>query len=249
MHESSNDSDYIFYTDESGDHSLTSIDAAYPVFSLALCGFKKRIYCTKVVPSFQRLKFDYFGHDVVILHEHDIRKQNGEFRILTNSVIRESFLNDLSRCLAESPFHIFGSVILKPDLRLELFPENPYSISLRICLQQAFQFLQRRDQAGKRTHFIFEKRGKKEDDGLELEFRRIVGGQNDLSTQFDGFEIRFADKRTNSTGMQMADLTARPIGLSIFRHGQSNKAFDLISTKIYRGRQFSQPSRGIRAPK
>jgi hypothetical protein len=30
-------SDYIIYVDESGDHSLTSIDPQFPVFTLAFC--------------------------------------------------------------------------------------------------------------------------------------------------------------------------------------------------------------------
>lgn len=140
MESENNESDYIFYADESGDHSLTSVDPDYPVFSLSLCAFRKETYCARVVPQFQRLKFRYFGHDAIVLHEHDIRKQNVDFRILTDKIIREAFLHDLSECLERSPFRIFGTVILKPDLRFDLFPENPYVISLRICLQQAFIF-------------------------------------------------------------------------------------------------------------
>lgn len=243
-----NDCEYIFYADESGDHSLTSIDPSYPVFALSLCAFRKETYCTRVVPRFQRLKFRYFGHDAIVLHEHDIRKQYGAFRILTDAQTRESFLTDLSACLANSPFRIFSTVISKPDLKFDLFPENPYAISLRVSLQLAFLFMKRRNQTGKRTCFIFERRGRKEDAELELEFYRIVSGQNDLAVPFNGFEIHFSDKKTNSTGMQIADLTARPIGLSVFRKDQANRAFDLVSRKIYRNRRFSRPSRGIFVP-
>ena len=35
-------SDYVVYVDESGDHSLASIDTSYPVFVLALCVVHKR---------------------------------------------------------------------------------------------------------------------------------------------------------------------------------------------------------------
>jgi len=35
-------SDYIIHVDESGDHSLESIDPNYPVFVLAFCIFNKR---------------------------------------------------------------------------------------------------------------------------------------------------------------------------------------------------------------
>ncbi|MEZ5810276.1 MAG: DUF3800 domain-containing protein [Rhizobiaceae bacterium] len=243
-----NEGKYIFYADESGDHSLTSVDPTYPVFVLALCGFSKSTYCSRIVPKFQRLKFAYFGHDATVLHERDIRKQVGDFRILNNSEVRASFMRDLSTALESSPFRISATVIYKPELRQDLFPENPYAISLRICLQQAFRFLSARNEVGKRTYFVFEKRGAREDADLELEFRRLVDGENDLGMPLEGFNIHFSDKRANSTGMQIADLTARPIGLKMFRPGQPNRAFDLIVKKIYRNRKFSRPSRGIHIP-
>ena len=56
-------SDYVVYVDESGDHSLASIDKDYPVFVLALCVFHKRHYAEKIVPAVEKLKFNYFGAD------------------------------------------------------------------------------------------------------------------------------------------------------------------------------------------
>src|SRR5216683_621493 len=52
-------SDYIIYVDESGDHSLTSINPQHPVFVLAFCIFEKRAYYETIVPAVQRLKFDF----------------------------------------------------------------------------------------------------------------------------------------------------------------------------------------------
>ena len=243
-----NHCDYIFYADESGDHSLTSVDPGFPVFALSLCAFRKSTYCSRVVPKFQRLKFKYFGHDVIVLHEHDIRKQSGSFGILIDSHTRHSFMDDLSEAIRISSFKIFSTVIQKYELKTDMFPENPYSISLRVCLQQAFVFLKRRDQDNKLTHFIFEKRGAKEDAALELEFRRIVAGNNEIGRPLDGFQIHFSDKKTNSTGMQIADLTARPIALSVFRPLQQNRAYELIAPKVHHARRFARPSRGIIVP-
>lgn len=49
----------------------------------------------------------------------------------------------------------------------------------------------------------------------------------------------FADKKTNSVGLQLADLVARPIGLKIIRPGQENSAFEILANKLYskNGRQ------------
>ena len=74
--------DYIVFVDESGDHSLTSIDADFPVFALAFCIVEKADYIAKIVPEMQALKFKYWGHDAIVLHEHDIRKEKGEFAFL-----------------------------------------------------------------------------------------------------------------------------------------------------------------------
>jgi hypothetical protein len=43
-------SEYIIYVDESGDHSLESVDEQYPIFVLALCIFKKDEYAATAVP-------------------------------------------------------------------------------------------------------------------------------------------------------------------------------------------------------
>jgi hypothetical protein len=59
-------------------------------------------------------------------------------------------------------------------------------------------------------------RGAKEDKELELEFRRICDGANFFRKPLP-FDIIIVDKKTNSEGLQLADLTARPIGLSVLR--------------------------------
>src|SRR5690348_10729335 len=65
-------SDYVIYADESGDHSLAHVDRTYPVFVLCLCLMRKSHYADKIVPGFQRFKFEWHGHDSIVLHERDI---------------------------------------------------------------------------------------------------------------------------------------------------------------------------------
>lgn len=89
-------SDYIVYVVESGDHGLVSIDRTYPLFVLAFCIFHKRTYIESVVPALQRFKFKHFGHDMVVLHEHKIRKAEGAFKFLFNKDLRNEFMSDLS---------------------------------------------------------------------------------------------------------------------------------------------------------
>ena len=46
------------------------------------------------------------------------------------------------------------------------------------------------------------------------------------------FESKFARKSVNSTGLQLADLTARPIALMILRPSQANRTYEVIETKL-----------------
>lgn len=231
-----NFSEYVIYADESGDHSLEHLDTTYPVFVLCLCIFRKKHYVENLVPKIQNLKFKWFGHDAVILHEREIRKRERPFEFLNRREIFEAFIEELNSILARARVAIVASVIDKRRLKDEyLFHSNPYHLALGFCIKSTFQFLESRGQEDKATHFIFECRGNKEDNDLELEFRRITGGQNALRKKLANFEIKFVDKRANSAGMQLADLTARPIGLRIIRPKQSNRAFEIIERKLVSG--------------
>jgi hypothetical protein len=47
------------------------------------------------------------------------------------------------------------------------------------------------------------------------------------------FNVVFASKQVNSSGLQLADLVARPIGLSVLRPEQPNRAFDVLRRKFF----------------
>lgn len=101
---SSKFSDYIVYVDESGDHSLESIDPEYPLFVLAFCIFNKQAYINKIMPAIGEFKFKHFGHDMVVLHEHEIIKAQNSFTILINQEVRNIFMSDLNKLVDEASF-------------------------------------------------------------------------------------------------------------------------------------------------
>ena len=169
-------SDYIVYVDESGDHSLESVDPQFPVFALTFCIFRKNDYITRVVPAVLRLRTRYMR------------------------------------------------------------PENPYAIALLFRVERLYAFLRDWAATDRTTHVIVECRGKKEDAALELEFRRIIGGANRWGAM-NCLELVFTNKKANSPGLQLADLTARPIGLKVMRPDQANRAYDIIESKIRRSPQ------------
>ena len=229
-----NFSDYIVYVDESGDHSLTKVDANYPVFVLAFCLFEKERYLTEVAPSMIRLKFSHIGHDQVVLHEREIRKQSGDFAFLRNSARREAFLQDLSALVNRAAFTLIAVAIRKHELKTRYTtPANPYHIALEYGLERLQDHLVKLGCQRGALHIVFEQRGTKEDRDLELEFRRVCDGQN-AKGQHLPFEFVLADKKGNSTGLQLADLVARPIGLHVIRPQQPNRSWDILRKKFRR---------------
>jgi hypothetical protein len=226
-------SDYVVYVDESGDHSLASVDPDYPVFVLALCIFHKRHYSEKIIPAVEKLKFNYFGHDSLVLHEHEIRKQKGPFAFLAQRAVRDEFTGQLTSIMDASNFILVACVVDKARLpKSEGVSSNPYHIALGICLEALRLFLAEKQQDQLKTHVVVECRGKKEDAELELEFRRICDGNNPHGQPLP-FDIVFADKKTNLAGLQLADLVARPVGINYLRPNQENKAFELLKAKFY----------------
>lgn len=226
-------SDYIVYVDESGDHGMVNIDKNYPVFVLAFCIFHKRYYAETAVTELQKFKFRHFGHDLVVLHEHEIRKEKFPFNIFKSREERLAFIGELSEIIERTRFVLSTCVIEKERLRKKYAePANPYHLALSFGLERIYSFLKEKSQEGKRTHIVVETRGKKEDSELELEFRRICDGANWYNKQLP-FSIQFADKKINSTGLQLADLVARPVGLKVLRPDQANRAFEILKPKFY----------------
>jgi|SRR6185437_5862162 len=219
-------SEYIVYVDESGDHSLGNINKEYPVFVLVFCIFKKSDYL-EIIKNITALKFKYFGHDKVIFHETDIRRKIGDFKIF-NRESQAAFMNDYWKVIDDANVTIISCVIDKIGHKQKyVTPDNPYELSMKTCIEHFNNFLQTNN-IGENVvnHIVIEKRGKNEDAGLELAFRRICENNK------YNLKLRMASKQTNCAGLQLADLIARPIGLRILRPTQPNRGFDVVRKKF-----------------
>jgi len=226
---------YVIYVYESGDHSLEVIDQYFSVFVLDFCIFQKDHYYSSIVPKVQAFKFQHFGHDLVVLHEHDIRKQKPPFVFLKTQAKRIAFMEGLNEIIEGTDFTIVAAVIDKYRLTHQYaYPENPYDIALCFCMERAYAFLRDQGEHTRQTHIVVEKRGKREDDALKSAFRSIRDSANHWGPMH-GFEIVFADKRANSTGLQFSDLTTRPITQHTLDPAQPNRAYEIINTKFRQG--------------
>jgi len=222
----------IVFADESGDNGSRSIDPDFPLFVLALCLFDVDYYIHKVCPQLQAIKFKYFGHDGVIFHERDIRKQLGPFSILREMSVRTDFQNDLSLLIDSLNFQIFAVIIDKRDyVSSSLAASDMYSVAMEASLRQLNGYLDSAEARVKDTAMMFESRGTQEDRALENAFSHAatMGPHRVRGRRFNFLCIA---KRSNSLGLQLSDLVARPLGVATLRPDQPNRANDIILRKI-----------------
>ncbi|MEZ2305903.1 MULTISPECIES: DUF3800 domain-containing protein [Paraburkholderia] len=191
------------------------------------------------------MKFETFGHDCVVLHESDIRRKRGAFARLSKEP-RETFLERLTSIIDDLPLTVIGVVIDKRKLKDRYTnPYNPYHIGIQYGLERVRQYLRMKTQQDSLTHIVCEARGAKEDTDLELAFRRVCDGANRSCVPYM-FDIVICDKRSNSEGLQLCDLIARPIGLSVLRPGQYNRAFEILQKKLFSGAYGAVHGNGLK---
>jgi len=225
-------SDSIVYVTESGDHGLASIDPEYPVFVLVFCIFKKQQYIDRIAPSVARLKMQLWGHSEVILHEHNLKQPKNEFAILLDESVRQTFVNRLIGLISTASITMIASVIDKKKLMSQSpKPADPYEICLSFGLEGVYGHLASIGQSDKQTPVVVQKRGRKEDEEFELSFKRICDGANSLSRKLP-YDLVMIDSKSNSTGLQIADFTAHPIGIKTISPDQANRAYEIILQKF-----------------
>lgn len=243
-------SKFVVYVDESGDANWKA-SQEYPLLCVNYCLFEKDYYIDQLVPAFNRLKFDYWGCDNIVLHERDIRKSDkikdpairSKYEGLRGER-RQKFMDELSALMSKAEFMCFCVIIDKLKVPDKYRVYDPYHISLSRGFRQIENYLKNHapDQLGKDLHIIFEKRGRNDDEALSKAYQQILlqGSLLGQLDQFDfsNFRLEMMDKKSNSTGLQIADLTARPIG-NQYLHTSGQKAntdtrtFDILMDKIH----------------
>ena len=231
-------SNYIIYADESGNPNPASADPDYPVFVLNLCVFRKDDYAALILPAVAAFKFEHFGHDMEVLHENEIRLQKPPFAYLRDEQKRKPFMEKMAQMIRKMNVTIIAAVVDKRRLAHRyVLASDVYELALGACVERLHSFLAASGEGNRTTHIVIESRGKDGDGELENAFQRIRRGKNPVGNAKTGLEIRFADKKTNSTGLQIADLTARPIGRHCIDPEQPNRAWDAIEPNLLRSPQ------------
>jgi Protein of unknown function (DUF3800) len=228
----------MVYLDECGDHSMELIDKKSPVFALVMLICNQADYIDRIVPAVCRLKFDYIGHEAVVLHSRDIRKRQGRFSFLKDPAINDAFMQRLASVMAEQPYTLIAAAIRKQvhKDKYGVRANHPYHLALEFCMERLLYYLEGTGET--EVQIVVESRGKVEDRLLQEVFMRTIeaGTYYIPAERFHKYLFRFelTDKVLNTVGTQLADLAAHPIAQ--FAGGKQNRAFDIIKCKFYRGR-------------
>ena len=235
-------SDYIICVDESGDLGLRNFNANFPIFLVAMAIFNREEYENEVVPAFESLKREFFGHVDVPLHEIDIRRNFGPIRLLPGENRRDEFRAALREEIGDSQFKIVAAAIDKRHLA------RPSSATLGIydqcflgcalSLQTLWPDLKIHPDP---VELVVESRGRIEDEALRTTVTELSQGTGPLELQ-TAFELRFVGKADLHIGVEIADLIANPIAREVLGMRQPALSFDLIRDKFLGNTDSERPA-------
>lgn len=203
----------VLYLDESGDHSLTKIDAQYPLFVLCGVVMDEAYHDETATTALNGFKKQLLGRTDIVLHTADFTRDGLGFEKMSDHDFRIRFFAELESWVRRLEFKIIACVV-KKDKHLAKYGTkalDPYMLSLTILVER---FLFECGSVGGAV--VAESRGGTFDNALELAFLDLkIRGTEYLSatkirSRIHSFSIR--NKKENIAGLQLADVLATPIG-------------------------------------
>jgi hypothetical protein len=247
---------YYMFLDECGTHAVAPIDRNFPVF--ALCGIivdaeKYHEFDVK----WKNWKIGALGIDDPKIHEPDLRKYSKRFRRNTDDE-RSEVDTSLKSLLEGLDFHCIAAVVdlaafgsLHPTGRVDDFlPQSCYLMAIDFVMERFVHFLQRFGQDA-RGHVFAESRGPKEDVLVNYEYVRLQKegtqfiSESDFRYQLRPY-IEFHRKSSNNSGLQVADIAARPLAEKVIDPGSNPKRWDVFMEKLYDGCKGEPFSYGLK---
>jgi len=230
------------FIDECGAHTLSTKEA-FGAFCLAAVvvrdedglAFDRR---------WKRWKREYLGSSTKRIHEPDIRRGSGSFWCDGDATSRVRAVGALGPALERLPFLGFVCVVNRLRYR-ETIGEGPWDESLpQHIYLMAVDFLMERlalaldlHLGGLKARVLFESRGPREDAALQYEFARLfLDGTTYLASSYFRHQffpgVEFRNKEDNITGLQVADLLARPCGEKVLEPSSSPPRWANVKAKL-----------------
>lgn len=245
-------SNFIVFSDETGDIGLKAIDQNYPCFAMNFCILKKDDYL-EFSKKLKDLKISYFNSDLFIFHDVEISQKfrkrsryaynHNRSQQLLSQMNDDQFLNfieDFSNLLKKTPFKQVTAVIDKRSVKvdrnnprtLKSKQEELYKQTLLNGLTGVFNYLRSQGEQNKKTCIVFEESGDKESTTIKAIFYDFCSNISASTKENANLEYEVAPKKSNNEGLQLADMTAKAAVNIYLSERTSDRTCEIIKNKI-----------------
>jgi hypothetical protein len=237
-------------------HTLSVKDDPFPVFCLCAVVVDREKYRT-----FDRVwktwKSEWLGTWKVRVHEPDVRRRSNRFH-KDDPADEQAIIDALAAQLATLDFACIAAVINKAELALRFLdgrvdahlPKSTYLMCLDFVMERLVHFLYEQGEDS-RGLVVAESRGLREDAEVHAEFLRLhLNGTQYVSDSFFRNQLRpyieFKRKDADDSGLQVADLAARPLAEKTLRPTSTPERWSVLEPKIYDGGKGRKGSYGMK---
>jgi len=242
--------------DECGASSLTATDE-FKAFVIAAVVVPDGEY-PKLDEQWKQWKNDNLGSSNKIIHEPNLRKGTGPFYFKGDASKRAIVIQSLQELIAKLDFAAVVCVVNRPEYVEQVgldsldksLPINPYLMILDFLMERLVMVLERHFN-GARAHVVAEARGPLEDALLQYEYVRLqLDGTSYISPSWFRQQlataIEFKTKKENCTGLQLADLLARPCGEKILDPSSAPARWPEFREKLCPGQETAHSILGLK---
>ncbi len=246
----------LIFIDECGTSSLAAPDP-FNAFVVAAIIIREEDY-PKLNKQWKRWKHWNLGSAKKTIHEPDLRRGIGPFFFRRDTEKRSKVIQSLSDLIAKLDFAAVACVVNRPEYVAEFglnsmdisLPEHPYLMTLDFLMERIVLILDTQFD-GAPAHIIAEARGPREDALLQYEYVRLqIDGTSYISPSWFRQQlspaIEFKTKKDNCSGLEIADLFARPCGEKILDPSSTPTRWPEFHDKICRGQETAHSVLGIK---
>ncbi len=231
----------LVFLDECGAHTLDA-KSSFPVFCLAAVIVREAAWenLDLVVRAW---KITTVNDPNFVIHEPEIRGRVGPW----GKPDRDALLELMRELLAQLEFTVVACVVRRAEYLREFgagapdesLPEHPYLMALDFLIERSLMVLES-DFKGGRAKVIVESRGPFEDALLQYEFARLhLDGTSYIHPSWFRQQLHpglhfEAKGGTYASGLQLADLAARPIAEKVVSPATTPDRWPEIAKKLCR---------------
>ena len=214
---------YRIYIDESGNpDSKVGADSPHRYLSLTGVMIDEDYARTVVVPTFNKIKSEHFGHwpHPVIFHRKDIVNKVGPFAVLQDPEKEKKFNSAILSAIAALNYTVI-TVMIDKHAHKEKYSKwlaHPYHYCMEVITEKYAQWLIRKNGVG---DVVAEARTAQVDKKLKNAFRYYYRNgtrfikKDKMQSLIASHELKVFRKEKNIAALQLSDLLAHPSAASL----------------------------------